>query len=178
MLNLVYKWINYFKIKNINYIFIYKVMNKEHFSIEYVQSISNTLKMNKIKCYEIFLTEIKKLIINKAKQGENNLYYQIPAFKLGVPPYNKKDCAIFLHDQLKDMKFDVEIFKNNENYFLNIKWGGYTTTNTTNITINSLKKNDKNNQKPTDKYTYIHSNGIVDELPINNDYKKSNTIHI
>lgn len=157
-------------------------MNKEHFSIEYVQSISNTLKMNKIKCYDIFLTEIKKLIINKAKQGENNLYYQIPAFKLGVPPYNKKDCAIFLHDQLKDMKFNVEIFKNNENYFLNIKWGHYQSNVQTSVNKPTVHKTNKKNNEQieqiTDKYTYIHSNGIVDELPINTKYQKTNTIHI
>ena len=28
------------------------------------------------------------------------------------------------------------------------------------------------------KYTYIHSNGVVDVLPVNNNYKKPNTIHI
>lgn len=150
-------------------------MSKEHFSIEYVQSISNTLKMNKIKCYETFLNEVKKLIINKAKQGENSLLYQIPPFKLGVPPYNRQDCAIFLHDKLKDMKFEVEIIKKVDNFILNITWGHYIKQPVTNISKN------KDNNMVDNKYTFIHSNGIVDEIPINNNqanFKKSNTIHI
>jgi len=151
-------------------------MNREHFSIEYVQSISNTLKMNKIKCYEIFLNEVKKLIINKAKQGDNSLLYQIPPFKLGVPPYNRQDCAIFLHDKLKDMRFEVEIIKKIDNFILNITWGHYIQQN--NITNNKSKTavNQVDN-----KYTFIHSNGIIDEIPINNQIKtnsRNNTIHI
>jgi hypothetical protein len=151
-------------------------MNKEHFSIEYVQSISNTLKMNKIKCYEIFLNEVKKLIINKAKQGDNSLLYQIPPFKLGVPPYNRQDCAIFLHDKLKDMRFEVEIIKKLDNYILNITWGHYIQQNNTN-----LKKTNNVVNQADNKYTFIHSNGIVDEIPINNQVKtngRNNTIHI
>jgi len=154
-------------------------MNKEHFSIEYVQNISNTLKMNKIKCYEIFLNEIKKLIINKAKQGDTSLLYLIPPFKLGVPPYNRKDCAIFLHDKLKDMKFEVEIIKKNDNYTLNITWGHHIHKP---IPINTNNKNKNNTPEIENKYTYIHSNGIVDEIPINTQSKylpnKLNTIHI
>jgi hypothetical protein len=161
-------------------------MNKEHFSFEYVQNISNTLKMNKIKCYEIFLNEIKKLIINKAKQGDSNLYYHIPPFKLGVPPYNKEDCAIYLHDKLRDMKFEVEIIKKKTNnfvqqqfqnnnlneYYLLIKWDYKPTTPTNETSTNKQKTLNMN------KYTYIHSNGVVDVLPVNNNYKKPNTIHI
>jgi hypothetical protein len=144
--------------------------SESHFTIENIQSLTQKPHMYKVQIYNKVYEQIQHYIKSRALQGMSEIIYEIPQFILGQPPFNVRDCAIYIHRVLTDKKFDVEIFsKENTQYYLKVSWKKKVSQPTTQTTTKQNSKNTNHDLKTLQYY----NKGYLDNYPINPKASKS-----
>ena len=146
-----------------------------YFNINSVRNISSTQSQIRKNSFVTIENQIQQLIMNRASHGFFDLYFTIPSFILGQPPFNLNECTNYMYHTFIQKGFEVNIIQNIESVILHVCWKNIQ---------NDVKNADKTiiqpqNYAPKTKrgkkveipqhatMTMFHKSGFVDNIPVN-----------